>query len=249
MNEQVLISQLSECFPERDFHTDNLIVLHKGRFANAIVYRYKDDQTDLVIKDFQHSPWIVRKTFARLFINQEYKALARLQGMNGVSDEFHRLSSIGIAYAFIEGVPLRTLSKQGETVPKSFFNQLEHMVSEMHRRGLVHLDLRNLGNVILGEDGKPYFIDFQSAMTFARFPKWLQRYMRGADLSGVYKGWNSVCEQPVTGHKKAFFKNFNQLRKRWIFRGYPLHRTYLWLCGLASQLPGADLVRNISDRL
>ncbi|MEL0638102.1 RIO1 family regulatory kinase/ATPase [Marinomonas sp. TI.3.20] len=248
MNEQKLISQLAERFPQRDFHVDNLSVLHKGRFANAIVYRYKDDHFDFVIKDFQHSPWFVRKTLARLFINQEYKALKRLNGMDGVSDEYHRLSSIGIAYAFIEGVPLRTLSKQGEKIPKAFFNQLEHMVSEMHRRGLVHLDLRNLGNVILGKDGKPYFIDFQSAMTFDRFPVWLQRYMRGADLSGVYKGWSAVCELPVTGYKKIFFTNFNQFRKRWIFRGYPIHRASLWLIGLASQLPGAGLLRSITDR-
>lgn len=249
MNEQVLISQLQGCFPERHFHLDNLKVLHKGRFANAIVYRYCDDQSDFVIKDFQHSPWFIRKTFARLFINQEYKALKRLQGMDGVSDEYYRLSSIGVAYAFIEGVPLRTLSKQGKKIPKSFFNQLEHMVSEMHRRGLVHLDLRNLGNVILGKDGKPYFIDFQSAMTFSRFPNWLQRYMRGADLSGVYKGWGAVCEQPITGYKKVFFTNFNQLRKRWIFRGYPMHRAALWIGGIVSQLPGAEHVRNMMDKL
>jgi len=249
MNEQRLMSQLCKRFPVQHFRVDNLSVLHRGRFANAVVYRYKDDYFDLVIKDFQHSPWFVRNTFARLFINQEYKALKCLNGMNGVSNEFYRLSSIGIAYAFIEGVPLRTLRKEGRTLPKTFFNQLEHMVFEMHHRGLVHLDLRNLGNIIVGADGQPYFIDFQSAMTFARFPRWMQRFMRGSDLSGVYKGWIAVCDQPVTEYKKAFFNHFNQFRRFWIFRGYPIHRTYLWLCGIVSQLPGADFFRNFTDKL
>ena len=249
MKEQVLVSQLSECFPEHSFHSNKVSVLHKGRFANAIVYRYKDDSFDFVIKDFQHSPWFVRRTFARLFIGQEYKALERLNGMSGVSDQFHRLSNISIAYSFIEGTPLRTLKKQNKKLPKSFFHQLEHRVSEMHRRGLVHLDLRNLGNILVGEDGQPYIIDFQSAITFSRFPNWLKRIMRGADLSGVYKAWLTGCEQPMTAYKKEFLMNYNQLRKRWIFRGYPMHRAYLWLCGIASQLPGADLFRNMIDKL
>lgn len=249
MKEQVLAAQLGKCFPEHSFHNHHISVLHKGRFANAIVYRYKDDRFDLVIKDFQHSPWIVRKTVARLFVNQEYKALDRLSGMSGVSNEFHRLSAISIAYSFIKGTPLRTLNKQNKTLPKLFFNQLEHRVSEMHRRGLVHLDLRNLGNILVGEDGQPYFIDFQSAITYSRFPNWLQRIMRGADLSGVYKAWSALCEHPMANYKKAFFIHYNQLRKRWIFRGYPIHRAYLWLCGLASQLPGADLFRNMMEKL
>lgn len=72
--------------------------------------------------------------------------------------------------------------------------------------------------------------------------------MRGADLSGVYKAWLTGCEQPMTEYKKEFLMNYNQLRKRWIFRGYPMHRAYLWLCGMVSQLPGVELLRNITDK-
>jgi len=52
MKEQVLVAQLGKCFPEHSFYNHHISVLHKGRFANAIVYRYKDDRFDLVIKDF-----------------------------------------------------------------------------------------------------------------------------------------------------------------------------------------------------
>lgn len=236
MSEQTILKQLQQHFPEHGFAADQLAVLHKGRFANAVVYRYHDEQLDLVIKDFQHSPWLVRKTFARMFVNQELKALQKLQGIPGVSGEHYRLSKVGLAYTHINGTPLRTLSKQKQQLPVEFFKDLERMVSSMHRRGLVHLDLRNMGNILCGDDGKPYFIDFQSAIRYSRFPRWLQGFMRGADMSGVYKGWLSLCDQPLPEFKKRFFENYAKVRKRWIFRGYPLQRARARIANFGAQL-------------
>jgi hypothetical protein len=93
---------------------NRISVLHKGRFANAIFYRYKDDSFDSVIKDLQHSPWIVRKIIARFFVNKKYKVLEYLDSMSGVSNQFHCLSNISIAYSFIEVTLLRTLNKQNK---------------------------------------------------------------------------------------------------------------------------------------
>lgn len=249
MSDQNVLNQLRQQFPQHEFAPAKLQIMHKGRFANAIVYRYHDDKRDLVIKDFHHSPWFIRKTFARLFVNQETKALARLNGLPGVSPEYYRLSPISVAYSHIDGTPLRALSKQHQQLPVSFFHDLEHMVSSMHRRGLVHLDLRNMGNILCGDDGKPYFIDFQSSLRYARFPRWLQGFMRGADLSGVYKGWLALCEHPLPQVKERFFHNYNKIRKRWIFKGYPLHRARIRLSSLCTQVIGCDLIRRLMETL
>lgn len=248
MIESTILTQLQSQFPDHQFTINNLHVVHKGRFANAIVYRYKNDGIDLVIKDFQHSPWIVRKSFARLSVNQEYKGLKRLSGIAGISERFCKLSPVAVAYDYIEGVSLRSLDKQGEQLPKSFFSDLERIVAKIHRRGVVHLDLRNLGNILCSEDGKPYIIDFQSAITYSRFPKWLQRFMRGADMSGVYKAWNKLSDQPLPQYKADYLTQFNQVRKRWIFRGYPVHRAYLWVSGAVTQVLNSELVRSIIER-
>jgi serine/threonine protein kinase len=37
----------------------------------------------------------------------------------------------------------------------------------MHARGVVHLDLRHQGNVLVGDDGAPVLLDFGSALVFA----------------------------------------------------------------------------------
>ncbi|MEL0649007.1 RIO1 family regulatory kinase/ATPase [Pseudoalteromonas agarivorans] len=249
MIENNLLVQLQQEFPEHSFMQHHLSVVHKGRFANAIVYRYKDEKFDLIVKDFSKSPWFIRKTFARLSVNQEYKGLSRLAQLDAVVNRYSRLSPITVAYGYIEGTPLRSLIHEGKTLPVNFFQDLEHQVAKMHRQGLVHLDLRNMGNILCGNDGKPYIIDFQSTMNFSRFPRWLQRFMRGSDMSGVYKAWDKLSDKPLPDAKKSYLTRFNHVRKRWIFKGYPLQRGYAWGAALITQFVNSDLVRNITDRL
>lgn len=249
MIENNLLVQLQQKFPEHTFMQHHLSVVHKGRFANAIVYRYKDNEFDLIVKDFSQSPWFIRKTFARMSVNQEYKGLSRLAELDAVANRFCRLSPIAVAYNYIEGTPLRALIHEDKTLPVNFFSELERQVAKMHRKGIVHLDLRNMGNILCGADGKPYFIDFQSTISFSRFPRWLQRFMRGSDMSGVYKAWNKLGEQPLPQKKQDYLERFNHVRKRWIFKGYPIQRGYAWGAALITQFVDSDLVRNITDRL
>lgn len=248
MIENNLLAQLQQQFVEHEFMQQHLSVVHKGRFANAIVYRYQDDKFDLIVKDFSQSPWFVRKTFARFSVNQEYKGLSRLANLDAVANRFSRLSPIAVAYDYIEGTPLRSLMHQGKTLPASFFADLERQVAKMHRQGIVHLDLRNMGNILCGSDGKPYIIDFQSTISFSRFPRWLQRFMRGCDMSGVYKAWDKLSDTPLPQAKHNYLQRFNHVRKRWIFKGYPVQRAYAWGAALVTQLIDSDLIRSFTDR-
>ncbi len=248
MSNTQLLEQLRGHFPSHKFAAEHLHQLHKGRFANAIVYRYQHDNLDIVIKDFHHSPWFVRKSVAKMFVNQEVKALTRLQGIPGISRHCYRLSELGMAYPYVAGTPLRTLAKEGKVLSESFFRQMEKMVAAMHRRGIVHLDLRNLGNVLCTEQGTPHFIDFQSAIGYRRFPRWLQRFMRGSDLSGAYKAWKKLGNTPLPAEKAQFFERYNQVRKRWIFRGYPIHRAQVRLHAFATQILSFEFVRNIFEK-
>jgi RIO-like serine/threonine protein kinase len=249
MVKNTLLGQLQRQFPLHTFTPESLTVVHKGRFANAVVYRYKDDKFDLVIKDFSRSPWFIRKTFAPLSVNQEYKGLSRLSELGAVADQFCRLSPIAVAYNYIEGTPLRTLIHEEKKLPVDFFQDLERQVAKMHRKGVVHLDLRNMGNILCGADGKPYVIDFQSAISYARFPRWLQNFMRGSDMSGVYKAWQKLSTEQLPQAKQSYLERFNHVRKRWIFKGYPLRRAYAWIVGIFTQLLNSEVVRSFTDRL
>lgn len=220
----VLIS-LQQQFPGLRFHPENLSVLRDtGHCANAVVLRYKDSNIDLVIKDFARCNWLLRKTFARFIIAHEAGALNRLAGISGIAPHCYRLGESMLAYPFIEGTPLNRIKRSDQRLPRQFFTDFETLVSRIHQQGVVHLDLRNLGNVLVGPDGKPQCIDFQSAIGFRSFPAGLRRFMQGSDISGIYKAWKILCEEPLPAEKEAFLDEYNQLRKRWIFRGYPVAR-------------------------
>lgn len=217
-----VVAALQSHLPSITLSTDNISVLHRGRFANAIVFRYRDENLDLVIKDYTHCPLIFRQTIGRLFISREHKNLQRLRGLGGVVGDSYRLSPIMLAYPYVKGRSLKQLRKKEEKLPIEFFTEMEQLVAGMHERGIVHLDLRNLGNVLCNNKGQPCFIDFQSAFAVKRAPRGLRQLLKDADLSAVYKSWNSLCDEPLSSERQAFLENFNKIRRFWVLRGYPL---------------------------
>ena len=63
----------------------------------------------------------------------------------------------GFVHQYIEGHPLR----KGERVPDDFFGRLGDAIDAVHRRGMACVDIEKAQNVIVGDDGRPYLIDFQ----------------------------------------------------------------------------------------
>ena len=110
------------------------------------------------------------------------------------------------------------------TLPKEFFIELEKRTREMQNKNLVHLDLRNLGNIIEGDDGNPYIIDFQSSLGTKYLPKKLKKILEDSDISGVYKSWKLVCSENLDPEKEKFLEDFNKIRKIWVFKGYPIQK-------------------------
>lgn len=217
-----VVAALQNHFPTLALSSEHLSVLHKGRFANAIVFRYQDENLDLVIKDYNHCPWILRNSIGRLFIGREHKNLQRLRGLSVVTGDSYRLSPIMLAYPYIEGRSLAELRKKKEKLPVAFFKKMERGVAEMHERGVVHLDLRNMGNILCTAEGEPHFIDFQSAFSVNRAPRRFRDLLKATDVSAVYKSWSTLCEEPLPSEQRKFLEDFNRMRRFWVLRGYPL---------------------------
>ena len=113
-----------------------------------------------------------------------------------------KLSPYTLAFNFIEGEALKTLPKN--SIDKDFFLELEKNVRAMHRKDIVHLDLRNLGNILKGNDGYPYIIDFQSAISTKYLGKWLTQLLKTSDLTGVYKCWNNRLNCNPSNYNKLY---------------------------------------------
>ena len=221
---EAILALLRKNFPDEVFSAEGLSLMHRGRFANALVFRYRDGKRDWVIKDFSQRLWFIRFFYGRWQIGKEFRTMALLRGLSGTTAEVFRLGAYTVAYDFIGGESLADCGKKGRKLPAAFFERFEELVGEMHERGVAHLDLRNMGNVLAGADGAPHFIDFQSAMLLRWKPGFLKRLLRSVDVSAVYKAWSRHCETALPEEKRVFLEEFNRMRKFWVLRGYPLSR-------------------------
>ena len=71
-------------------------------------------------------------------------------------------------HAFVEGRPL----KADDRLPTRFFDDLRANLRKIHARGIAYMDLHKRENIILGNDGRGHFVDFQ--VSFAVSPRsWL----------------------------------------------------------------------------
>ncbi len=119
----------------------------------------------------------------------EIRVYEALQGVRGVPRFLGRVGPSGFLHEFVPGVDLR----EGLTVSAEFFEHLRTLLNEMHARHVAYVDTNKRENILLGEDGRPWLIDFQisyfaprgdRANPFAR--SMLRRFQR-ADWYHYYK--------------------------------------------------------------
>lgn len=217
-----ILMSLQPYYPNNTLKESNLILLNLGKFANATVFEYKSEDINLTIKDFSGSPWFVKSTLGRLFINSEYKTLLKLKDNSSVAKNVKKVSKYTLVFDYIEGESLKHLPKN--SMNKEFFIELEKNIKLMHKKNIVHLDLRNLGNILVGSDNYPYIIDFQSSISTRFLFPWLKDVLETSDLTGAYKCWKYRCNEPLDEKRANILEEFNKLRKIWIFKGYPLSK-------------------------
>jgi hypothetical protein len=68
------------------------------------------------------------------------------------------------AHVYVPGRPLGRYDRVGD----DFFPQLGWLLAEMHRRNMAYVDLHKRENILVGDDGRPYLIDFQISVALGR---------------------------------------------------------------------------------
>ena len=99
----------------------------------------------------------------RRLAERERRALSRLADLPQIPAPLGPVFADGrrlpnaVARAFVAGHPMG----KDERVGPDFFPLLRTALIEMHRRGIAYVDLHKRENVIVGDDGHPYLVDFQ----------------------------------------------------------------------------------------
>jgi RIO-like serine/threonine protein kinase len=193
--------------------------LSEGRWANAVLYRFEHGGTSWVVKDFGSRTFLVRNVIGRLLVRREVGGLRRVDGIAGAPNGAFRVDAHALAYRYVPGLTLRHTAKAA--IGPDYFPQLERGILEMHGSArVVHLDLRNAHNILVGDDGRPSLLDFQSYLGTRWLPPPLRRFVERIDLAAIYKHWHRRSPETMGAERTAALASMNRLRPIWVLRGY-----------------------------
>lgn len=91
---------------------------------------------------------------------RESRLYQQLHDLAGVPRFIGRCGRTGFLHAFVPGRPLG----REDRVADSFFDELCGLLRILHARHIAYVDLNKRQNILLGDDGRPYLIDFQISL-------------------------------------------------------------------------------------
>ncbi len=99
----------------------------------------------------------------RLLAWRERIVYARTSDLAGVPAWLGQLDDTSVMHAYVPGRPLRPK----DDASRQFLLDLRELVGAFHAREVAIVDLQKCENVIVGDDGRPYLLDFQISLPLA----------------------------------------------------------------------------------
>lgn len=142
-----------------------------------------------VVKDYRPSSWLLRTLVGPWLIGREARVYRVLSGTPGVPRLIGILDREALVVEHVAG---RSCAEYADgALPPEFFERLQSVVAGIHARGVVHCDIKNRSNIVVGDGGLPYIVDFASAFTregsLGAFRRYAFERFRNDDLRAVVK--------------------------------------------------------------
>ena len=182
-------------------------VLKHDSWAATALYENSDEQIICKFQRQQSVLFLPMKWFGCLLAGHENSLYERLDGLGNIPRNLGRVYVDGkewrnvVAHHYVPGHPLG----ETEQVSDEFFPTLESFLKEMHSRGVAYVDLHKRENILVGDDGQPYLIDFQISYAHPRWwPMsmlfgWLLHMLQSSDLYHLRKNF-ARCRPDLCGH-------------------------------------------------
>ena len=151
-----------------DISINRCSVVRKATSTGPVIWRMEDNGHTAIVKDFRQNGFIYRNIIGRFLIWREAKAYRRLKGLKGVPDFYGSIGGIVLVVEEIGGTDIEKLEVIS-SLSDTFYQELKNLIKEIHKRGLAHCDLKRAPNIMLGNDGKPYIVDWASAISKREF--------------------------------------------------------------------------------
>ncbi|MGD8450977.1 MAG: hypothetical protein PVJ57_04090 [Phycisphaerae bacterium] len=197
-------------------------------FAATGLYRGPDGLAVLKLgrtTDFLSLPMV---WLGRAITRHELTLYGLVQDLELVPRLIGGVGRTGLLHAFVPGHPLG----RREAVSDTFFDELLTLVRTLHTRHIAYVDLNKRQNILVGEDGRPYLIDFQISLHLPptgwrrlRPVRWLLSRFQQADIYHCLKHKRRLRPDLLTAEERARLERLSVWIRlhRWISR--PL--TYL----------------------
>lgn len=161
------------------------------------------DSGRIVIKDFRRSAPLFRLLIAPILIRRETGALRALDGSVGIPRFLGRIDRDAFAMEYLDGRP----GNESDALPNDFYDALRAVVEAMHSAGIAHCDLRAVGNILVGSDGRPYLVDFAACAFRGRginpITRRIFELFALADLNAVLRLKRRLSPQLLTEEDRA----------------------------------------------
>lgn len=127
------------------------------------VYLFEGGRLPYIVKDYRAGDSAVRSILGRILVLREKKAYERLGSIEGIPTFICAPDAFSICTGFIQGRTVEAVLNNGGP-PLTFYRDLRDLTDALHRRGIVHCDLKRASNILLTPQGRPCIVDFAAAV-------------------------------------------------------------------------------------
>jgi serine/threonine protein kinase len=165
-------------------------ILRKHSNTRPLLRVIEEKGIRAVVKDFSVNGFIFRNIAGRFLVWREKKAYQKLKGIKGIPVFYGAVNGLALVMEEIPGKNLNAVHQTGGISPQ-FYSDLNSLLKTIHNAGLAHCDLKRTPNIFVGDDGRPYIVDWSASISkteFKVFPLSLifKRFVRD-DLNAVIK--------------------------------------------------------------
>ena len=174
-----------------------------------------------VVKDYAAEAPLFKRVLGAYLVSRERVAFERAAGLDGVPALVGTLGLCALVTEYVESTEATT-APHG-LLTQGFFAELEALVRSLHKRGVVHADLKKLENILVTPAGRPILVDFtaafvtgSNAVTAAIFP-----WIADDDLRALAKLKLRCAPELLSDAERDFLEERSGIERffRW-FRRY-----------------------------
>jgi len=162
-----------------------------------------------ILRDTGSARWWV-KWLARWLLRREANGLAALEGINGVP-ALIRYDKDRLTRSYLGGAPMHV----GKPSDRSYFVDAARLLRRVHRAGVVHNDLAKEPNLLVRDDGRAAFIDFQLSWHSSGRGR-LFRIAAREDIRHLLKHKRTYCPDDLTQRERRILASPSGVSRAWM---------------------------------